>query len=68
MEPELVVPTVDAIRRWSGVGVPNEAARAALADMQAIIADVEKLRGSMVFEDEPGSFETALRDLKEPGR
>jgi len=68
MEPELVVPTMEAIRRWSGVAVPNAAARQGLADMVGIIAEVEKVRAAMVFEDEPSSFEAALRDLKEPAR
>jgi hypothetical protein len=68
MEPDLVVPTMEAIRRWSGVAVPNAAARHGLADMQALIAEVEKARAALVFEDEPSSFEAALQDLKEPGR
>ena len=68
MEPELVVPTTEAIRRWSGVECPNAAARLGLADMAGLIADVEKLRGTMVFEDEPSSFELALRQCKEPAK
>ncbi len=66
MEPDLVVPTMEAIRRWAGVSVPNAAARQGLADMQALIAEVEKARAAMVFEDEPSSFEAALSELKEP--
>lgn len=68
MEPELVVPTMEAIRRWSGVSLPNAAARHGLADHVALIAEIEALRGTMVFEDEPSSFEAALRDLQEPAR
>ncbi|RYJ01434.1 MAG: hypothetical protein EON47_10775 [Acetobacteraceae bacterium] len=68
MEPELVVPTMEAIRRWSGVSVPNAAARHGLADHVALIAEIEALRGTMVFEDEPSSFEAALRELQEPAR
>jgi hypothetical protein len=68
MEPELVVPTMEAIRRWSGVTVPNAAARHGLADHAALITELEAIRGTMVFEDEPSSFEAALRDLKEPAR
>lgn len=68
MEPELVVPTMEAIRRWSGVSLPNAAARHGLADHVALIAELEALRGTMVFEDEPSSFEAALRDLQEPAR
>jgi hypothetical protein len=68
MERELVVPTMEAIRRWSGVAVPNAAARHGLADHVALIAELEAVRGTMVFEDEPSSFDAALRDLKEPGQ
>jgi hypothetical protein len=68
MEHDLVQPTMEAIRRWSGVECPNPAARLGLADMAGLIADMAKLRGTMVFEDEPSSFELALRDCKEPGK
>ena len=68
MEPELVVPTMEAIGRWSGVSLPNAAARHGLADNVALIAEIEALRGTMVFEDEPSTFEAALRDLQEPAR
>jgi hypothetical protein len=68
MEPDLVVPTIEAIRRWSGVAPPNAAARQGLADMAALIAEVEKVRADLAFEDEPSGFEAALRDLKEPAR
>jgi hypothetical protein len=67
MEPELTVPTMEAIRRWSGVAVPNQAARLGLEDFVGLIAALESLHGTMVFEDEPSSFEAALRDCKEPG-
>lgn len=67
MEPEIVPPTVEAIRRWSGVEPPNAAARHALADMAQLIAEVERVRAGYRFEDEPSGFEEALRDLKEPG-
>lgn len=65
MEPDLVVPTMEAIRRWAGVSVPNAAARQGLADMRGMIAEIEAVRAAMVFEDEPSSFEAALVDLKE---
>ena len=68
MEPELVVPTIDAIRRWSGVDLPNAAARHGLADMVALIAELERVRASMAFEDEPSGFEAALRECREAGR
>lgn len=66
-EPKLVLPTMDAIQRWQGVAVPNAAARHALADFEALIADLEKLRGEMAFEEEPAGFEAALRDCRDAG-
>jgi hypothetical protein len=68
MEPELVVPTMETISRWSGVELPNAAARHGLADFAALIAELEAIRGTMAFEDEPSGFDAALRELKEPGR
>ncbi|MBK1660571.1 hypothetical protein [Paracraurococcus ruber] len=67
-EPELVVPTMEAIRRWSGVDLPNAAARAGLADHAALIAEIEALRGTLQFEEEPSGFEAALRACKESGQ
>lgn len=64
-EPRLVIPAMEAIRLWQGVAVPNSAARIGLAELEGLIAALEKLRGSMVFEDEPSSFEAALRDCME---
>jgi hypothetical protein len=66
MEPDQV--TMEAIARWGGIALPNEAARIALADNTALIAELEALRGSMGFEEEPSGFEAALGDCKEPGR
>jgi hypothetical protein len=68
MEPEIVVPSMEAIRRWSGVECPNAAARHGLVDMAALVQDLEKLRGSLQFEDEPSSFELALQQCKEPAK
>ena len=67
MEPDIVPPTVEAIRRWSGVEPPNAAALHGLADMAQLIAEVERARAGFAFEDEPSGFEAALLDLKEPG-
>jgi hypothetical protein len=64
-EPDLVVPTMEAIRRWSGVAVPNAAARHGLADFATLITEIEALRGTMEFENEPSGFEAALRDCME---
>jgi hypothetical protein len=55
----------EAIRLWSGVDCPNAAGRRALEDFPALIRELEALRGTLVFEDEPASFEAALREEKE---
>jgi hypothetical protein len=60
--------TMEAIARWGGIALPNEAARIALADNAALIAELEALRGGMGFEEEPSGFEAALRDCREPGQ
>ncbi len=67
MGPDIVPPTVEAIRRWSGVEPPNAAALRGLADMAGLIEEVERVRVGFAFEDEPSGFDAALRDLKEPG-
>jgi hypothetical protein len=67
MESDLIPPTMEAIRRWSGVALPNEAARHGLGDLAGLLAELEAIRAGMVFEDEPSSFEAALRDLRETG-
>ncbi len=64
-EPRLVVPTMEAIRQWQGVSVPNAAARHGLAEMEGLIAALEKLRGTMGFEEEPSGFEAALQACRE---
>ena len=65
-EPRMVIPSMEAIRLWQGVFVPNAAARHGLAEMEALIAALEALRGSMAFEDEPSGFDAALRACMEP--
>lgn len=65
MEPEIVPPTVDAVRHWSGIEPPNAAALHGLADMAQLIAEIERVRADLVFEDEPSSFEAPLRDLRD---
>ncbi|MBR0668843.1 hypothetical protein GXW71_31125 [Roseomonas hellenica] len=54
-----------AIDRWNGIAAPNQAARAGLADHLALITAFEALRGMLGFEDEPASFEAALRAEQE---
>jgi len=53
------------ITTWHGVVVPNEPARRLAAELADTIAAFEKLRGTLVFEDEPASFEAALQAAKE---
>lgn len=59
--PEMIA----AIRLWTGVACPNPAGQRALEDFPALIAEFEALRGTLVFEDEPSSFEAALRAEQE---
>ena len=54
------------IATWHGIAAPNDPARRLAAELADTIAAFEKLRGSLVFEDEPASFETALQAAKEP--
>ena len=53
------------IKAWQGVVPPNDPARRLAADLATSIAAFEAVRGRMRFEDEPASFETALRECKE---
>jgi hypothetical protein len=53
------------IARWHGIEPPNEPAKRLAADLAATIAAFEALRGTLVFEDEPSSFEAALQATKE---
>lgn len=65
MKPDPIPPSMEAIRLWSGVACPNEAARLGLADHIGLLKELEALRGTMEFEDEPSSFEAALRAERE---
>jgi hypothetical protein len=53
------------IARWHGIVAPNDPARRMAADLINTIRAFEALRGTLVFEDEPSSFETALHETKE---
>ncbi len=53
------------IARWHGIVAPNEPARRMAADLVNTIRAFEALRGTLVFEDEPSSFEAALLEAKE---
>ena len=65
MKPDPIPPSMESIRLWSGVACPNEAARLGLADHIGLLKELEALRGAMKFEDEPSSFEAALRAEQE---
>ncbi len=62
-------PLADQIEKqvltWSAVALPNEAAGAMAAQLASVIEGFEALRGTLVFEDEPSSFEAALQATKE---
>jgi len=58
--------TEATIARWHGVAAPNEQARRMARELLDIITAFERLRGTLRFEDEPSSFEAALRDTMEP--
>lgn len=60
--PELIEAS---IATWSGVQPPNDPGRRMAADLASVIAAFEALRGTLVFEDEPASFEAALHACKE---
>lgn len=53
------------ISRWFGIKAPNEPAKRLAAELADTVAAFEKLRGTLVFEDEPSSFEAALQATKE---
>ena len=57
--------TEAAIAAWHGIAAPNDPGRRLAADLVNTIAAFEKLRGTMVFEDEPASFEAALQATKD---
>ncbi len=50
---------------WHGIEAPNEPGRRLAAELADTIAAFETLRGTLVFEDEPASFEAALQATKE---
>ena len=54
------------IARWFGIAAPNEPANRLAAELAGTILAFEALRGTLAFEDEPSSFESALQATKEP--
>ncbi len=55
----------EQVARWSGVEPPNATGHDYAKGMAALIANFDKLRGELQFEDEPSSFEAALQETKE---
>jgi len=53
------------IARWLGITAPNDPARRLAAELAETITAFEALRGTLVFEDEPSSFEAALQATRE---
>jgi hypothetical protein len=66
MSEEIKQLVIETASRWSAVKVPNDPALELAADMAAVIAAFEAVRGGLRFEDEPASFEAALRACREP--
>ncbi|MDF0523091.1 hypothetical protein P0R31_38395 [Bradyrhizobium yuanmingense] len=53
------------IATWHTISAPNEHAKRVAAGLAETIHKVESMRGTLRFEDEPASFETALIKAKE---
>lgn len=64
-EDELLRLLEQGIAAWAGIPVPNAAGERALADMPALVAEFEAMRGMLRFEDEPSAFDAALAAEKE---
>ena len=54
------------VETWHGIRPANDTARRLAADLAQTIGAFEAQRDRLRFEDEPSSFEAALRDCKEP--
>ena len=50
---------------WSGIGPPNPASDEFARGLAEVAKGFERIRGQLVFEDEPSSFEAALQEVKE---
>lgn len=53
------------ILTWHGIAAPNDPGRRLAEELADTIAAFERLRGTLVFEDEPSSFEAALQATME---
>ena len=59
-------PSIEAsVKLWHGIDPPNDPAKRLAAELELTIKAFEALRGTIVFEDEPSSFEAALQATKE---
>ncbi|MER9071099.1 hypothetical protein NKH84_32205 [Mesorhizobium sp. M0902] len=56
------------IATWHGISAPNENARRAAARLEKKIHEIESMRGTLRFEDEPASFNAALVEAKGQAR
>jgi hypothetical protein len=56
-----------SIATWHDVAPPNDVALRLLCDLETLVRDFEALRGTLRFEDEPSSFEAALRETASIG-
>ena len=50
---------------WSGIGPPNPASDEFARGLAEAAKGFERIRGQLMFEDEPSSFEAALQETKE---
>jgi hypothetical protein len=62
---QFLAETEATIFTWHGIAAPNDPGRRLTAELADTIAAFERLRGTLVFEDEPASFEAALQATKE---
>ena len=53
------------IAHWHGIAPPNDVAHHLTEELAETLRAFAALRGSLKFEDEPASFEAALRGAKE---
>ena len=52
-------------RLWSGIAPPNSVSDNFARGLAEVAKGFEQIRGQLVFEEEPSSFEAALREIKE---
>ncbi len=62
---DFLTATEAMIARWHGIAVPNDAAKRLAAELEQTIRAFEAQRGTLRFEDEPASFETALLETRD---